>query len=148
MFSYKPPYMAEQKQGDQLEPTYSSSVRIEDVALRTCQKRWPRGRSGESWSGISMLDAWQDDDDDEVWGINKSLWVLDVLLLLHHLYIYIYQYIYTYIYIYIYSIYEGHQLLQTNRMQYKFNFQQVLIQCFPSPSLVAKPRLKNPSIKP
>ena len=33
------PHMAEQKQGDQLEPTYSSSVRIRDVALRTCQNR-------------------------------------------------------------------------------------------------------------
>ena len=32
-------HMAEQKQGDQLECTYSSSVRIRDVALRTCQKR-------------------------------------------------------------------------------------------------------------
>ena len=30
--------MAEQKQDDQLEPTYSSSVRIRDVALRTNQK--------------------------------------------------------------------------------------------------------------
>ena len=39
MFSYGPPHMAEQKQEDQLEPTYSSSVRIRDVALRTYQKR-------------------------------------------------------------------------------------------------------------
>ena len=36
---YEPPHMAEQKQGDQLEPTYSSSVRIRDVALWTYQKR-------------------------------------------------------------------------------------------------------------
>ena len=35
MFSYSPPHMAEQKQGDQLEPTFSTSVRIRDVALRT-----------------------------------------------------------------------------------------------------------------
>ena len=33
------PHMAEQKQDDQLEHTYSSSVRIRDVALRTGQKR-------------------------------------------------------------------------------------------------------------
>ena len=32
------PHMAEQKQDDQLEPTYSSSVRIREVALTTCQK--------------------------------------------------------------------------------------------------------------
>ena len=41
-----PPHMAEQKQDDQLEPTYSSSVVIRDVALRTSQKWWTMGRSG------------------------------------------------------------------------------------------------------
>ena len=51
------PYMAEKKQGDQLEPTYGSSVRIQDVALRTCQKRWKIGRLGERESGISLLAA-------------------------------------------------------------------------------------------
>ena len=54
--------MAEQKQGDQLEPPYSSSVMIRDVALRTCQKRRTIERSGERGSGISVLVA-QDDDD-------------------------------------------------------------------------------------
>ena len=58
------PHMAEQKQGDQLEPTYSSSVRIRDVALRTCQKRWTIGRSSERGSGISVLAARQNDNDD------------------------------------------------------------------------------------
>ena len=43
MFSYGPRHMAEQKQDDQLEPTYSSSVRIRHIALRTCQKRWTIG---------------------------------------------------------------------------------------------------------
>ena len=33
-----PPHMVEQKQDDQLEHTYSSSVRIQDVALKTCQR--------------------------------------------------------------------------------------------------------------
>ncbi len=33
------PHMAEQKQDDQLEHTYSSSVRIPDVALNTYQRR-------------------------------------------------------------------------------------------------------------
>ena len=64
MHSYGPLHMAEQKQGDQLEPTYSSSVRIRCVALRTCRKRWTIGRGGESGSGISVLMAWLDDDDD------------------------------------------------------------------------------------
>ena len=37
-YSYGSLHMAEQKQSDQLEPTYSSSVRIRGVALRTCRK--------------------------------------------------------------------------------------------------------------
>ena len=41
------PHMAKQKQDDQLEHTYSSYVRIQDVTLKTCQKRWMIGRSGE-----------------------------------------------------------------------------------------------------
>ena len=59
---WTPPHMAEQKQGDQLEPTYSSSVRTPDVALRTCQKRWTIGSSGERGSGISVLVARHDND--------------------------------------------------------------------------------------
>ena len=58
------PHMAEQKQGDQHEPTYSNPVRIRDVALRICQKRWTIGRSGERGSGISVQVAWLDNDDD------------------------------------------------------------------------------------
>ena len=65
MFSYGPPYMAEQKQGDQFKPTYSSSVRIQDVALRSCQKQWTIGRSGERGSGISVLVARHDDKPDD-----------------------------------------------------------------------------------
>ena len=57
--------MAEQKQDNQLKPTYSNYVRIRDVALRTCQKQWMIGRSGERRSGISVLAAWHEDDDDE-----------------------------------------------------------------------------------
>ena len=33
------PHMAEQKRDDQLEYTYSSSVRIRDIALKTCRRR-------------------------------------------------------------------------------------------------------------
>ena len=76
MYSYGPPHMAEQKQDDQLEHTYSSYVSIRDVALKTCRRRWTIGRSGERGSGISVLAARHDDDDDD-------------------------EYIYMYIYIYI-----------------------------------------------
>ena len=64
MHSYGPPHMAEQKQDDQLEHTYNCSVRIQDVALKTCQKRWTIGRNGERESGISVLAARYHDDDD------------------------------------------------------------------------------------
>ena len=55
MFSYGSPHMAKQGQGDRLEPTCSSSVRIRDVAQRTCQNRWTIGRSGERGSEISVF---------------------------------------------------------------------------------------------
>ena len=56
--------MAAQKQGDQLESTFSSYVRIQDVVLKTYLGRWTIGRSGERGSGISVLPARYDDDDD------------------------------------------------------------------------------------
>ena len=66
MYSYGHPHMAKQKQDDQLELTYSSYVRTQDVTLKTCQRRWMIGRSGERGSGISVLVARHDDDDDDV----------------------------------------------------------------------------------
>ena len=48
----------------QLEHICSSSVRIQDVALKTCQKRLTVGRSGERGSRISMPAARHGDDDD------------------------------------------------------------------------------------
>ena len=60
-----PPQMAKQKQDDQHEHSYSSYVRIRDVVLKTCQKRWTIGRSGERGSRISMLAAQHDGDDDD-----------------------------------------------------------------------------------
>ena len=58
-------HMAKQKQDDELEHTYSSYVRIRDVTLKTCQKRWMIGRNGEWGSGISVLAARHDDDNDD-----------------------------------------------------------------------------------
>ena len=65
MYSYGSPHMAKQKQDNQLEHTYSSYVRIRDVALKTCRRRWTIGRSGERGSGISVLAARHDDDEDD-----------------------------------------------------------------------------------
>ena len=75
MYSCGPLHMDEQKQDNQLKPTYSSSVPIRDVALRTCQKQWTIGRGGKRGSGISVLIEWHDDT-----------------------YIYIYSYVVCYIY--------------------------------------------------
>ena len=55
--------MAEQKQDDQLEPTYSNSVRKRGVIPTTCRKWWTIGRGSERGSGISKLVARKDDDD-------------------------------------------------------------------------------------
>ena len=57
--------MAEQKQDDQLEHTYSSYVRMRDVARKTCQRRWAIGRSGERGSGMSVLAAQHDNDEED-----------------------------------------------------------------------------------
>ena len=51
-------------QDDQHEHTFSSYVRIRDAVLKTCLERWTIGRSGERGSGISVLPARYDDDDD------------------------------------------------------------------------------------
>ena len=91
--------MAELKQGDQLEPTYSSYMRIWDIAMRTCQKRLTIGRSGERGSGISVLVARHDEEDDEMELVKLMLGLsrqrLVIIIFGHVLYIYIYIYIYS-----------------------------------------------------
>ena len=59
------PHMANQKQDDQLEHSYSSYVMIRDVTPKTCRMRWMIGRRRERGSGISVLTARRDDDDDD-----------------------------------------------------------------------------------
>ena len=59
------PHMAVQKQDGQHEHTFSNYVRIWDAVQKTCQRRWTIGKSGERVSGISVLPAWHDDDDDK-----------------------------------------------------------------------------------
>ena len=64
--------MAKQKQDDQLEHTYSSYVRIRDVALKSCKKWWTIGRRGGRGSGISVLATRYDDDDDDIWSAQTN----------------------------------------------------------------------------
>ena len=66
MYSYGPPHMAVQKQDDQHEHTFSSYVRIRDVVLKTYLGQCTIGMSGERGSGISVLPARYDDDDDDI----------------------------------------------------------------------------------
>ena len=63
-FTYGPPHMAVQKQDDQHEHTFSNYVRMQDVVQKTCLRRWTTGKSGERGSGISVLPARHNDDDD------------------------------------------------------------------------------------
>ena len=53
--------MDEQRQDNQLKPTY---MQFCAVTLKTYWKQWTIGRGGERGSGISMLMARHDDDDD------------------------------------------------------------------------------------
>ena len=56
--------MAVQKQDGQHEHKFSNYVRIWDVVQKTCRRRWTIGKSGERGSGISVIPARHDDDDD------------------------------------------------------------------------------------
>ena len=62
--------------------TYSSSVRIRDVALRTYQKLWTIGRSSERSSRISVLVALHDDDGDDEKKPFKSIQIWDWIFLM------------------------------------------------------------------
>ena len=55
--------MDEQRQDDQLEPIYKSSVPIQDEALENCRKQCTIEKGGEKRSGISVLIMQHDDDD-------------------------------------------------------------------------------------
>ena len=58
--------MAEQKQDDQYEHTFSNYVSIRDVVQKTYQRRWTIGKCGERGSEISVLPGRHDDDDDDI----------------------------------------------------------------------------------
>ena len=53
--------MDEQRQDDQQELTYSSSVAIRYVDLKTCRKQWTIEKGGERGSGISEQVVRHDD---------------------------------------------------------------------------------------
>ena len=51
MYSCGPLHKEEQKQDEQLEPIFNSSVPIQDVALITYQEQWTNETSGERGQG-------------------------------------------------------------------------------------------------
>ena len=55
--------MDEQKQDDQLEPIYNSSVPIYNITLKTSWERWTIEMGGKRGSGRCMLAAQHDDND-------------------------------------------------------------------------------------
>ena len=57
--------MDEQWQDGQLEPIHTSSVLIQDIALKTSWERWTIEMGGNRGSGRSMLAVRHDDDDDD-----------------------------------------------------------------------------------
>ena len=57
--------MDEQRQDDQRELIYNSSLLILDVALKTYRERWTIKTGGGRGLGRFVLVAWHDDDDDD-----------------------------------------------------------------------------------
>ena len=49
--------MDEEKQDDQLEPIYNSSVAIQGIAWKTCREGWTIETGGERRSGRAVLAA-------------------------------------------------------------------------------------------
>ena len=50
-------------------------MRIQDFVQKTCLRRWTIGKSGERGSGISVLPARHDDDDDDLIIDVLAIWV-------------------------------------------------------------------------
>ena len=57
IYSCGPLHMDEQKQDDQLEPTFNSSVPTRDLALKIYRERWTIEEGGGRGSGRSALVA-------------------------------------------------------------------------------------------
>ena len=79
------PTYGQAKAGRPAGTYFSSYVRIRDVAWKTCQRRWMIGRSGERGSGISVLAARYNNDDEE--GLHEAIFFL-VWIIIRYLRLY------------------------------------------------------------
>ena len=120
---------------------------IRDAALRICRKQWTIGRCGERVSGISVLIARHDDDDDSIF---EFLFILFGIITysgftgLNNIYIYIYIYTLAYIYINIIYNFLGYQwpklehinkTSKQNKKKHPLNFGYYLLEVvWPVPS--------------
>ena len=59
--------MDEQRQDEQLEAIYNSSVPIQDIALKTSWERWMIETDGKRGSVRSLLAAWDDNVVDDIY---------------------------------------------------------------------------------
>ena len=121
-----PPHMAEQRQDNQLEHTYSSSVRIREVALKTCQRQWTIGRSGERVRDILAG------------GTSWWWWWW------RYIYIYIYSAIFSKCLgncrseIFVYRIYEGFRIILWECSMYSYYYICLSVLCF---DLLTRPKM-------
>ena len=58
--------MDKQRQDDNLEPIYNSSVLMQDVTLETYRERWTVEMGSGIGSGRSVLAVQHDDDEDDM----------------------------------------------------------------------------------
>ena len=72
--------MDEEKQDDQVEHIYNSSVPIEDIAGKTFWEQWTIETDGERGSGRSMLAARHDVDDYDATTDERSVHIWSKLI--------------------------------------------------------------------
>ena len=67
IYSCEPLHIDKQRQDNQLEPIYNSSVPIQHIAFRTSRAQWKIKTDGERGSRRSMVVALHDDDEDDIY---------------------------------------------------------------------------------
>ena len=65
MYYFGPLHMDLQRQDNQVETIFNSSVPIQNIALKTSLEQWTIETGGARGSGRSVLAARHDDDDDD-----------------------------------------------------------------------------------